>query len=167
MGQDTYVDAGVSVQLPLTFANRKYISELLQEYKLESYVSTQYDEVYSVKDAYCCEPHDNEDFIDHHGFSLPSLSFLNKLSILEDKKHFEDVLQEINAFNNLTFIFLYPFLKAHARNISRCANPCIFGEIFQTPDEMIAVIQRGKELFERVGIPARFIRIGYCFTDSW
>lgn len=181
MGQDTYVDTGVSVQLPFTFENRKHIYYLLQESFVESYVQRKkdYDEIYSIKYEYNFNEkeknenekeneNENDDHVyydNHYGFSLPSESFLKKVSMMEDEKEFEERFKS-NKHNQLTFIFLYPFLNAHARNMSRREHPHIFEQLYNTPDNLIQTIQKGQEFFLKIGVPQKLIRIGYSFTDS-
>lgn len=179
MGQDTYADAGVSVEMPYTFENRKHIYYLLQEAMLEPYVHRpkDYDEVYGLKYEYNFnddKDNENDENDDHpyydnaYGFSLPSESFLKKASMVDDQKEFDEMLSASNKnYDQLTFTFLYPFLNASARNISRRKHPHIFKQLYETPDGLIKTIQRGQELFLTVGVPPQKIRIGYSFRDSY
>lgn len=174
MGQDTYVDTGVSVQLRFTFENRKHIYYLLQECLVESYVQHKkdYDEIYSIEYEYNFnekeneENEENEENDNHYGFSLPSASFLKKVSMMDDEKEFEERLDKSNNYSQLTFIFLYPFLNAHARNMSRREHAHIFEQLYNTPDNLVQTIQEGQEFFLKIGVPQKLIRIGYSFRDS-
>lgn len=179
MGQDTYVDAGVSVQMQFTFKNRKHIYYLLQEAMLEAYVHTNNDcdEVYGISGEYNFNNEDEKynDIDDDHpyygnayGFSLPSESFLKKVSMADDQKDFDEMLMSSNKnYDQLTFTFLYPFLNASARNISRRKHPHIFHQLNETPDDLIKIVQTGQELFLKVGVPSNMIRVGYSFRDSY
>lgn len=187
MGQDTYVNAGVSVSMPFTFENRKHIYYLLQE-SLNAYVQRKqdYDEIYDIKYEYNFfnDEENNEDKDENNkennnddennddqnnenksycGFSLPSESFLKKVSMMEDEKEFDD---KSGRYKQLTFIFLYPFLDASVRNISRRSHPHIFEQSFRTPDYLIQTIQKGRELFLKVGVPSNLIQIGCSIRDS-
>lgn len=181
MGQDTYTDAGVSVEMKFTFENRKHIYYLLQEAMLEPYVHRpkDYDEVYSLKYEYYFKDdekydennennHDHPYYDNRYGFSLPSELFLKKASMVDDQKEFDEMVTASNKnYDQLTFTFLYPFLNAHARNISRRKHPHIFEQLYVTPDNLIKTIQKGQELFLNVGVPPQKIRIGYSFRDSY
>ena len=150
MGQDTFVNSGISVKLPLTFENRKHICNLFESYNCRIFLQKEddYDEVKEVE----------KDYIETY----------KDLLEIDTKYEFDKECEFGKEYEyNLVFYFLYPVFDAHARNISRRENPNIYEHTYESPDSIINKINIGKEFFLSMGIPQKDIKFGFSFHDSY
>lgn len=150
MGQDTVVHSGVSVNLPLTFENRKHIYNLFQNCPHSCLIFVQeeneYDEVREVEDG------------------DQNYNFLKDLIEIQSENDFTLFVEK--ECKKLTFYFLYPVFNAYARNISRRVNPAIYSHTYETPDDIINDINLGRDFFTNLGIPKKDIKFGFSFYES-
>jgi hypothetical protein len=172
MGQDTYVDIGVSVSLEFTLKNIQFIKILLDEIlkkdtaKVWCYVTGSEDcddEVIEIKEFL-----ENEE--EFHG-----CLHLNQVANHIPFSDFEKLFENYKPEKEIVLRFLFETYQAYARNISRRESPTIFSNTngYSSYCETVSVssfiqnLNEGLEYFKKLGIPEDMICVGYTFLDSY
>ena len=155
MGQITTAELGVSVSLPLSYANIKLILHLLELRMgirvLRTYVSGMNESQDEIKD------YENDfeiDFIDEFDDSI-------------NEDEFNQICDELELDRSrLTFHFIYNCASIYASNISFRQTSHLFYSNQCTPLEFIANIQKGADTFRAAQVPEHLILIGHSIYDG-
>ncbi len=150
MGQDTFVNLGITVSYNLNFENITIIKKIYELEKFDTYISGLHscdDEISSL---------DNNYLIDTEQFE--NILYSNNLNEIEEK---------IKKYKNIKINFIYGCCSAYARNISRRFNPSIFKQEDISISEIIESLNYSKNLLIEIGVPLEKIKFGYNFFDSF
>jgi hypothetical protein len=150
MGQDTFVNLGVSVTFPFKLENISLIKNIYNLRTFEIYISGLHscqDEISSLEDNYIITPENFEEIIN-----------IDNNELLHDK---------LKKYKNINIHFLYGCCSAYARNISRRHNPSIFLDTDISIDDSIDDLTYSKKRLLEVGVLEENIKFGYNFFDSF
>jgi len=151
MGQDTYANIGVFVDVELTMANLATICQLLEDKDINCY----------IHDGECDdEIKDFRDLLDECDVDrVEGLKTLSKEQLDELIDNLEDDVLHFIIFAT----------SAYARNISRRLNSQIFGpepfDVASSVEETINSFTAAKHKFLDNGFTSDQIKVGYRFLD--
>lgn len=164
MGQDTYIDNGVSVSLSFCVENFDILRNLITIVKNDEDKNL----TCNITGLLNCDDEIVE-FSELEGRNKDSFEYnliycFNKIN---NKEQFSTLLEEYCSFENVYINFLYKCSSAYARNISRRTTPCIFGNDTMSIEEIINLYQAGVQLFKDAGVSEDEICAGYTFCDYY
>jgi len=159
MGQDTYIELGINVQLKLEHKNAKLINMLLSKIKAgDNDVSFPYS--YIILGMSKCS-----DELYNKNYDLDGFPF--EIFEEKDKEVFDKKIASLNYKHQLTFIFFHTTAEGYVRNLSRRTNPHIFSDTGEmSVDEFIDKLNNGKKLFLDLGIPLDQIKVNITIRDD-
>ena len=155
MGQITTAELGVSVSLPLSYANLKLLLHLLEIRidirVLQTYVSGMNENEDEIKD------YENE-------FEVDMIDEFDE-DINEDE--FNEICKTLDLdTTQITFHFIYNCASIYADNISFRQTSHLFYSNECSPMEFIENIQKGAETFRSANVPEHLIQIGHSIYDG-
>jgi hypothetical protein len=156
MGQITTAELGVSVSLPLTYANIKLILHLLEMRMdirvLRTYVSGINENEDEIKD------YENDDF---------EVDMIDEFDEDINEDEFNEICNKLDLeINRITFHFIYNCAAIYADNISFRQTSHLFYSNECSPNDLIENIQKGAETFRSAQVPEHFILIGHSIFDG-
>ena len=151
----TEAQIGISVSLPLNYANINLIFELLDIDNLMLYLSGFNEDPDEVKLILCID--DEEEF-----------ESLHELTDLENEDQFKKKYEELELDDNLIFHFIYVCAGINVFDI-QYRNSSVFqnDEHGMTPANFIERIQNGIKIFKDSGLSEEFIKVGNTMYDNY
>jgi hypothetical protein len=155
------MNTGISVELPLTFENRKHIFYLVYELGVLRVFIKQENVVneYTNMFIYERDETDEDDGDDGDEEMTDNENDENDISLLKLKNLSETTNEdEFNILignHVLTFFFIYPFVEVYYDPNNTTYDQTI------TIDNLLTRVRMGKELFLMVGVPENKIKVGY------
>lgn len=173
MGQDTYADIGVAVEIALTFDNLAMIIKVLE---------TIWDPDCKFNFNCYCYPFKNDD--EHYDFIDQVKDFIENKVEYEDDATIEDIIifylmniktkDEFDNFIEGTELedgspihFIANAFDGDARNLHRREHSSVCELSDTTADDLIHLINNIKNLFIKIGFTSDQIKISCCIADYY
>lgn len=163
MGQDTYVNIGVSVVLQLNWHNIKLIWTLInarENDKIHCHITG------------ASQGDDEFIYLDESHYDWATTDFMKMLTQSSTEEEFiqnaDDYIRTDNgtSYKDICFNFLVECFQAIARNISHRYNPSIYHHNDHVSVMQLSIrLDRARQILESYCVDERMISIGYSFID--
>lgn len=169
MGQYTYTDIGVVVEVALTFDNLPLITKILKtmwniacDYEIICYCYPykEADEPNNFLDQICQFIKDNSKDTKEDDKDTYYYCIINYLMNIKDQDEFDYFLKGTKLYENLHLHFVGDIFSTKIRNTNKHDNPDIFKLTDITANEMIVNINNIKEFFMKIGFTDDQLTIG-------